>query len=78
MPNRCQLQSLLAVSATVPVYTITENLIKWRTDLQNKTLRFIENVEKLRSGYELIWDFHNSRQLPTCTVAAMEDSTLSI
>ena len=61
MPNRCKLQSLLAVSVTVPVFTNTEN-IKWRTDLQNKTPRFIEKVEKQRSGYAPIWDCHNSRQ----------------
>ena len=61
VPNRCKLQSLLAVSVTVPVYTNTENLIKWRADLQNKTPRFIEKVEKLRSGYAPIWDCH-SRQ----------------
>ena len=41
MPNRCKLQSLLAVSVTVPVFINTENLIKWRTDLQNKTPKFI-------------------------------------
>ena len=51
MPNRCKLQSLLAVSVTVPAYTKIENLIKWRTDLQNKTPKFIEMVEKLGSGY---------------------------
>ena len=62
VPNRCKLQSLLAVSVTVPVYTNTENLIKWRTDLQNKTPKFIEMVEKLRSGYAPIWDCHNSPQ----------------
>ena len=62
VPNRCQLQSLLAMSVTVPVYTITDKLIKWRTDLQNKTPRFIELVEELRSGYAPIWDCHNSRQ----------------
>ena len=47
VPNRCKLQSLLAVSVTVPAYTNIENLIKWRTDLQNKTPKFIEMVEKL-------------------------------
>ena len=51
VPNRCKLQSLLAVSVTVPAYTKIENLIKWRTDLQNKTPKFIEMVEKLGSGY---------------------------
>ena len=45
VPNRCKLQSLLAVSVTVPAYTKIENLIKWRTDLQNKTPKFIEMVE---------------------------------
>ena len=37
VPNRCKLQSLLAVSVTVPVYINTGNLNKWRIDLQNKT-----------------------------------------
>ena len=39
-----------------------------------------ENIEKrlMLSGYAPTWDCHNSRQLPSCTVAAMEDSTLSI
>ena len=37
VPIRCKLQSLLAVSVTVPVYINSENLTKWRTDLQSKT-----------------------------------------
>ena len=39
VPNRCKLQSLLAVSVTVPAYTNIENLIKWRTDLHTEAKR---------------------------------------
>ena len=48
VPIRCKLQSLLAVSVTVPKYIYTEkcinteNLNKWSTDLQNKTANFIK------------------------------------
>ena len=46
VPNRCKLQSLLAVSVTVPVYINTENLNKWRTDLHSKTPKFVKMVKK--------------------------------
>ena len=74
----CKLQSLLAVSVTVPVYINSENL-KWRTDLQSKTPKLIEKVKKTDVqdmhpfGIVIIHD-----SLPSCTVAAMEDSTWSI
>ena len=46
---RCELQNLLAVSVTVPVYINYEYLTKWRTDLQNKTPNFIESKMVLKS-----------------------------
>ena len=64
MPNRCKLQSFLAVSVTVPVYINTENLNKWRADLQNKTPKFITTVKKTdgQDMQPLGGDCHNSRQ----------------
>ena len=34
-----------SVSVTVPIYINTENLNKWRTDLQNNTPNFIKMVK---------------------------------
>ena len=61
----------------VLVYINSENLNKWRTDLQNKTPKFNEMVKKhVQYMHPLgIVKIHDS--LPSCTVAAMEESTWS-
>ena len=62
VPNRCKLQSLLAVSVTVPVNIYSENLFKWRNDLQSKTTKVIKKVKKLTFRICTHVNCHNSRQ----------------
>ena len=69
MPNRYKLQSLLAVSVTVPVYINIENLKKWRADLQNKTPNFIK-FSKKRS----LCDFEGARKTTVPETGAVIDS----
>ena len=74
VPNRCKLQSLLAVSVTLPIYTNTENLISggqiYNTKHQD-LLKWLKNYVPDMHPFGIVI-FHDS--LPSCTVAAMEDS----